>query len=161
MLSRFFKRSAPGKASEFGPAEPIFPAEEIVAGRVQFDEGAGYVIINKAYDNYPNKKYFPWCIQITLEYREKNENGLPGDSEGLLLNEMEDRLEEFIKKSHQTHFVARVTRRDFRDIFYYVDHPHFDERETGEFLDEMNNLRNLNFRIDRDETWSFVSGLIE
>ena len=149
------------KANAEKPIEPIFPEEKISTGKIEFEDGVGFLIVNEAYNNYPNKKYFPWCIQITLEYKDKNENGLPSESEADILNKIEDDMEAFIKQSHQTHFIGRVTKRDFRDILYYVDLPNFDEKSTREFLDRMNDIRKLNFSIEKDETWSFVSGLLK
>ncbi|MBI1307592.1 MAG: DUF695 domain-containing protein [Bacteroidetes bacterium] len=100
-------------------------------------------------------------MQITLEYQNKNESGLPDDTEAIVLNDMEEELEAFIKQHHQTHYIGRVTRRDYRDIIFYVDKPNFEENSTADFLDRMNDIRHLNFRIDRDENWHFVSGLLK
>ena len=160
MFKRLFRKSATDQSVSNAPIEPIFPAESISVAQVDFDEGPGFVMVNQAYNDYPNKTHFAWCVQITIEYQDTNENGLPSEAESHVLNEMEDQIESFIQKDHQTHFIGRVTRKNYRDIIFYTDRPKYEDQSTREFLDRMNELRNLNFRVDRDEEWSFVSGLI-
>ena len=153
------KKSEPEKS--FGPTEPIYPGEQFTVGQIDTDEGIGFVNVNQAYENYPNKKYYPWCAQLLLEFKDKNENGHPTDKEAEILNELEDKIESFLKRNHKVHFIGRITRKDFRDLIYYIDEPRLDQEETKTFFDEINSLRGVNFNLDKDPDWNFVSGLIK
>ncbi|MFA0961657.1 DUF695 domain-containing protein [Roseivirga sp. BDSF3-8] len=160
MLKYLFGRNK-NQGKNFGPAEPIYPGENFLVRQIETQEGIGFVIVNQAYDNYPNKKHFPWCAQFLLEFKDKNENGHPTDQEAEVLNKLEDKIENFLKVKHKVHFIGRVTRKDFRDLIFYIDQPRLDQDETKSFFDQINAIRGVNFNLDKDPEWKFVSGLIK
>ena len=160
-----FKNLFGGKKEEpknYGPKEPVFPGELFAITEITDEEGF-YAIanINQSYENYPNKKYFPWCVLLTVEYEEKNDDGLPTDKEAEVLNNIEDKIESYVNQKHKVHFIGRVTRKDFRDVIFYIDFPSFNQQETNQFMDEINAIRRINFRLDKDPEWNFVSGLLK
>ncbi len=140
---------------------PIFPGENFLATELEFEEGTGFVVVNEAYINYPNKRLFPWSVQVLIEYQLKHETGLPTDEEASVLNEIEDEIVDFLKVNHQVHFIARLTRKDYRDLLYYIDQPGFDQKKSNEFFEKINLKRKLNFNLEKDEEWRFVSGLFQ
>lgn len=144
-----------------GPTEPMYPGEKFTVGQIETEDGIGFVNINQAYDNYPNKKYFPWCAQLLLEFKDMNINGHPTNNEAKVLNGLENKIERFLQKNHQLHYIGRVTRKNFRDLIYYIDQPRLDQEETKIFFDEINSVRGVNFKLDNDPKWEFVSGLIK
>ncbi|MBI1285959.1 MAG: DUF695 domain-containing protein [Flavobacteriales bacterium] len=146
----------------YGPTDPIFPGEEFVGSEINDENGFyGISIVNQAYNNYYNKKYYGWCAQITIEFQDKNENDLPTDSEAKILNDMEDEIEAFLNRKHTVHFIGRVTKKDYRDIIFYLSDPKFNKEEFNSFFDELNAIRRLNFSLEKDLEWELVSGLIE
>ena len=159
MFKNIFKRQ-PRQELHAAQTEPIFPIANFSCGQIETKAGIGIAIVNKAYDAYPNKKDYPWCAQVLIEFKDKNENGHPTDEEANVLNDLEDRFEKFLKRKHTVHFIGRVTRSDFRDLLFYINHPIFDPEETKQFMDEINAVRSINFSLDKDETWDFVSDLI-
>ena len=161
MFKNLFGGNKRQSESKSTPVEPIFPNENFMVGQIDTEEGVGFINVNQAYDNYPNKKHFPWCAQLLIELKDKNENGHPTDQEAVILNELEDRIQSFLKKNHQVHFIGRVTRKDFRDLLFYIDQPRLDQAETKAFFDEINSIRAVNFNLDNDPEWKFVSGLIK
>ena len=161
MFKNLFGRNKINRKNTYGPTEPIYPEEDFVVGQIETEEGVEFVLINQAYDNYPNKKYFPWCAHILLEFKFMNENRHPTDQESEVLNKIEDKIENFLKKKHKVHFIGRVTRKNYRDLIYYIDSPKLGQDETNKFFDEINLIRRVNFDIDRDPEWKFVSGLIK
>lgn len=161
MLKNLFSRNKNEPIKTDKPTEPIYPGENFTVGQIETEEGIGFVNVNQAYENYPNKKYFPWCAQLLLEFKDKNENGHPTDQEAEVLNEIEGKIENFLKEKHSVHFIGRVTRKDYRDLIYYIDHPLFDQESTKDFFDEINAVRGVNFNLDEDPEWVLVSGLIK
>ena len=161
MLKNLFGRNKNESQKIYGPTEPIYPGENFAVRQVETEEVVGIVTVNQAYENYPNKKYFPWCAQLLLEYKDKNENGHPTDQEAEVLNEIEDKIENFLKEKHKVHFIGRVTRKDFRDLIYYIDQPRLDPEGTKIFFDEISSIRGVNFNLDEDPEWKFVSGPIK
>ncbi|TNE79750.1 MAG: DUF695 domain-containing protein [Bacteroidetes bacterium] len=161
MFKNLFVRNKDKQKETYRPTEPIYPGENFTVGRIETEEGGGFVNVNQAYDNYPNKRFFPWCAQLLLEFKDKNENGHPTDQEAEVLNELEDKIDNFLKDKHKVHFIGRVTRKDFRDLIYYIDQPRLDQDETKNFFDEISSIRGVNFNLDKDPEWNFVSGLIK
>lgn len=160
MFKKLFGRK--GKNEGFnGLQEPIFPEGPFAVSQIS-DESGFYGIsnVNRGYNHYPNKKYFPWCVQLTIEFQNTNENGMPNDMESEILDDIEAKIEGFIAAKHKMHFIGRVTRKSFRDVIFYVDSPNFGEAYTNEILDGINKIRRINFSVENDPNWNFVSGLL-
>ncbi len=156
MLNKLFPRKASSK-----PSEPIFPENNFGILQLEIDDSLAIASINTAYNKYPNKKFFPWCAQVLFEISDKNENGHPTNEEAEVLNELEDKVEAFFKENHVVHFIGRLTRNGFRDIFYYLDKPNFDQNKTKIFFDEISAIRAVNFYLDEDSEWDKVAEFIE
>ncbi|MGM0479835.1 MAG: DUF695 domain-containing protein [Bacteroidota bacterium] len=161
MFKKLFGQKKHETKKAYQPTEPIYPGENFTVGQIETEEGIGFVNVNQAYDNYPNKKYFSWCAQLVIEFKDKNENGHPTDQEAEVLNELEDKIEGFLKEKHKVHFIGRVTRKDFRDLIYYIDQPRLDQERTRVFFDDISSIRGVNFDLDEDPEWKLVSGLID
>jgi len=159
MFKNLFKKNEPKK---YGPIEPIYPGESFEVAEISDDNGFfGFSSVNKAYDNYPNKKYFPWWIQVTLELKDVNEKQMPSESESKLLEELENKIEAFISEKHKTHFIGRVTHGGLRDLIFFVNEPRFDQEETSKFFDHIQTIRSVNFEMDKDLEWNNIGGLIK
>ena len=159
MFKNLFSKKEPVK---YGPMEPIFPGELFEFSEITDNEGFyGFSNINKSYDHYPNKKYFPWWIQVTLELVETDDRKMPTENESKILDDLENKIESFISEKHKTHFIGRVTQNGFRDIIFYVDEPRFDGEKTNIFFDQVQEKRKVNFNMEKDIDWKNVSGLIK
>ncbi|MBN9382817.1 MAG: DUF695 domain-containing protein [Chitinophagaceae bacterium] len=148
----------------FGPAqpqEPIFPGESYTLLKVNMPEGLALATVNKAYDNYPNKAFYPFFVGIELEVIEKNDNGHPLDDEAERLNQIQEDIEAFLKQKHTVHFVARVTRNGARDIMIYIDNPKLTQEEVANFCGKIQKERQIIFGIQMDSAWTAVSGFVK
>lgn len=154
-----FKKLFSGKIKS-DPIEPIFPKENYSIFKLDMEDGLAFATVNTGYNDYPNKGHFPWCAQIVISIHGKNDNGHPTDEESVVLNDLESKITEFLKMTQTVHPVGRVTRNGERDIIYYIDEPRLDQKETKEFFDEINAVRNLNLTVERDPKWEFVSAFI-
>jgi hypothetical protein len=141
--------------------KPIFPKESFGVWETEMDGAFALAVINAGYNRYPNKKFFLWSAQILIETGENDENGYPSANEAELLNMLEDWIEAFFKENHVTHFIGRLTRKGYRDIFYYLDRPNFDQYKTKKFFDEISAIRGINFYLKEDEKWDNVAQFIE
>lgn len=74
------------------PSEPIIPAENFSVLKLTIDDSLVLATINTGYDNYPNKKFYPWYTAVLMEVGDKNENGHPTNEEAELLNSLEDKI---------------------------------------------------------------------
>jgi len=102
------------------PTEPILPGEKFAIVKLNMKDGLAIATVNKAYDNYQNKAFYPWFVGVELQVIDGNENGHPKDDEALRLNGIQVQLELLLKEQHVVHPVARVTRNGFRDIMIYI-----------------------------------------
>jgi hypothetical protein len=150
-LKNLFSRKSEGK-----PVEPIFPGESFTIFKLNFPDGWGLATANKAYDNYANKSFYAWHVLVELEVIVKNENGHPIDEEALKLNELEEKVNAFLKQSQTVHFVARITRNGFRDLLFYIDKPTITQQQLSAFCDEVMNERGINLGIQEDPKWKAV-----
>jgi hypothetical protein len=141
--------------------EPIFPGENFSILRLNMSDGLAFATVNMAYENYPNKAFYPFLVGIELEVLEKNENGHPNDADASKLNQIQDEIEEFLKQRQTVHPVARVTRNGTRDILIYIDSPKLTKEEIRLFCDRIQKDRPINLSIEKDPTWSSVSGFLK
>ena len=124
-------------------------------------DGLAFATVNKAYDNYSNKSFYPWLVAVELQIIDKNDNGHPTDQEAAQLNAIQEKLETWLKNQHTVHSVARVTRNGFRDLLVYIDKPKLTQEEVNNFFTDIQKEREVNFAIQQDPNWGAVSGFIK
>jgi hypothetical protein len=149
-----------GKDQSGTPSEPIFPGENFSIIKLEMKDGLAFATINKAYDNYKNKPFYPWLVGVELEIIDKNDNGHPTDDEAVRLNTIQEELETLLKKEHTVHSVARITRNGFRDLLIYINKPGLTQ-EINDFFAGIQKERKVNFGIHNDSSWNAVSGFIK
>jgi len=129
--------------------------------KVDMPDGLAIATVNKAYENYPNKKHYPFFVGIELEIIDKNDNGHPLDEEAARLNQIQEEIEAFLKQKQTVHPVARVTRNGARDLLIYIDTPKLTQEEVAAFCDKIQKERQINFEIQKDSDWNTVSGFVK
>ena len=67
-----------------------------------------------------DKTHLLW---ISLQMINPNENGLSSKEEFEQLNEIEDRLQEFILKNHSSVYAGRLTNNGHRNFYFYMGDP--------------------------------------
>ena len=157
MFKKLFGKSSNNKQ----PSEPIIPKENYSIFHLDMESGLAFATINTGYNNYPNKEFYPWYAAILMEIQDKNDNGHPTDEEASILNDLEDRITQFLNKTQVAHRIGRVTRNGERDIIYYLSNPKFDPDETKLFFDSINAIRPMNFTIEKDKSWKNVGGFLK
>ena len=143
------------------PVEPIFPGESFSILKLNMPEGLAFATVNKAYDRYKNKSYYPWLAGVEIQIIESNDNGHPTDSEAVRLNQIQEEFENLLKQKHTVHSVVRVTRRGFRDLFIYTDMPKLTQDEVTSYFDRILKEREINFGFQADPYWKAVAGFIK
>jgi hypothetical protein len=156
ILKKIFERGQTGE-----PIEPIFPGEAFALIKLDMKDGLAFATVNKAYDNYPNKAFYPWFLGVELQIIDKNDNGHPTNEEAAYLNAIQERLEILLKEKHTIHSIARVTRNGFRDIMIYIDKPKLTQDQINNFFKDIQKDREVNFGIHQDSSWNAVSGFIQ
>lgn len=149
-----------GQSGATQPTEPIFPGESFSLLKLNMADGLAFATVNKAYENYPNKSFYPFFVGIELEVVDKNDNGHPVDTEAARLNQIQEEIEAFLKQKHTVHSVARVTRNGARDLLIYIDTPKLTQEELNAFFDDILKERQVNFSIQKDASWNAVSGFM-
>jgi hypothetical protein len=122
------------------PTEPIFPGENFSIIKLSLPDGLAFATVNKAYENYPNKSFFPWLAGLEIQVLDKNENGHPSDSEAIVLNQIQEDFEGFLKNKHTVHSIVRVTRNGFRDLLIYIDKPRLKQEEVDAFFEDIKKI---------------------
>ena len=117
--------------------------------------------INQYFKGYKNKSNFPYSLWITVETKDKNENGHPTGEEAALFNNLEDSIISKLDKETPYCFIGRTTRNGFREIMFYVSDKDYADKLIGEFVKEDRFKRKVNYNIGPDKTWESISGFIE
>ncbi len=143
------------------PIEPIFPGENFTILKLDMPDGLAFAMVNKAYDNYINKSFYPWLAGVEIQVIESNENGHPTDSEAVHLNQIQEEFEKLLKQKHTIHSLVRVTRKGFRDLLIYTDTPKLTQEEVNKFFESFLKERKINFSFQKDPDWKAVSGFIK
>ena len=156
-----FKKIFGIRSSNNSSIEPIVPKENYSIFKLTIDNGLAFATINTGYNNYPNKKTYPWYTEVIMKIHDKNENGHPTNEEAEVLNDLENRITNFLKLTQTVHTLGRVTRNGERDIIYYIDQPNLDESKVKEFFDSINAIRSVNLTLKKDEHWANVGAFIK
>ena len=60
-----------GQSEAAQPDEPVFPGENFSILKLNMPDGLALATVNKAYENYPNKSFYPFFVGIELEINQK------------------------------------------------------------------------------------------
>jgi hypothetical protein len=145
-----------GGTSVSQPLEPVFPGESFSILKLDYSDGWGLATVNNAYDNYPNKSFYPWHVLIEIEVIDQNQNGHPTITEAEKLNNIEKDIENLMKQSQTVHFVARIIKNGFRELLYYIDQPRLKQGDLNAFCDNIMKERGINFTMQEDPLWKLV-----
>ena len=129
--------------------------------RFQIDNQECFAIINEYFKNFKYKSNFPYSLWIKVETLEKNENGHPIDKEAKLFNDLEDSIIKTFDNKTPFCFIGRTTRNGFREIMIYVTDKEKAIELMDKFIAQDSFKRKIEYSIDKDESWTSVSGLIE
>jgi hypothetical protein len=157
MFKKLFGKSSNHKLEP----ESIIPKENYSIFKLELEGGLAFATINAGYDNYCHKKAYPWYAVVVMEIQDRNENGHPTNEEAKVLNDLEDRITQFLNKTQTAHKIGRVTRNGEKDIIFYLSNPRLDPAETKIFFDSMNVVRPMNFTVEKDESWKNVKAFLK
>ena len=87
-----------------------------------------------AYKDYNKKKQYPWCltINIALDLKHVDKNGLPLNTESHVANKLEDDLINSIRKIATVHYIGHLYNDSFLDVYAYLDSP----EKANQFLQQ-------------------------
>jgi hypothetical protein len=122
------------------------------------DEKLCFATINQYFKDYENKSNFPYSLWVTVETKDKNEEGHPVDTEALLFNNLEDSLiEKFVIKTPFC-FIGRTTRDGYRELMFFVVDKEKATLVMNEFIKQDQFKRKIEFSVNLDTEWESVSG---
>jgi hypothetical protein len=127
----------------------------------QIDDKVCFASINQYFKDYKSKSDFPFSFWVTVETREKNQNGHPRASEALVFNKLEDSLiSKFLNRTPFC-YIGRTTRDGYREIMFYVSDKAKSEEIITEFAKEDAFKRKIKLEITSDPKWETVSGFYQ
>ncbi|MEN0055559.1 MAG: DUF695 domain-containing protein [Mucilaginibacter sp.] len=142
----------------------IFPPENFSVVKANLENGKPVIgSINMAYKSYEQKNAYPWCLtlNIALELKNVDKNGLPTKSESDIANKFEDELFNQIKKLTTAHYIGHLYNDSFLDIYIYLQEP----KKVHEYLQSQVNkkgiTRGFGYEIKQDPNWSTVQSLLK
>lgn len=110
-------------------------------------------IINSDALDWDRKASHPWIALIEIKYDGKNNNGMPGEKEYELLNEIEDHIIVSFKDADGYVNIGRQTADSMREIYFAC----IDFRKPSKILYEVqqhySNKMDIQFDIYKDKYW--------
>ena len=152
LLSTFFNTKAQDKNS-------IYPKENFSVIQAKLRNGKPVIgSINMAYKNYNKKAQYAWCltINIGLDLKNVNENGLPLQSESDIANKFEDELIKNISKYATVHYIGHLYNDSFLDIYIYLDKPEMIDQYLKKEVNKKDVTRGFAYEIKKDVDWNIV-----
>lgn len=103
-------------------------------------------VVNHDLLNWDRKASHPWIVVLALKYDGKQSNGLPGESDYRLLNEIEDQIIEELKDADGYLNVGRQTADSVREIYFAC----VDFRKPSKVMYEIEKRYQAKFEITYD-----------
>jgi hypothetical protein len=117
--------------------------------------------INEYFKGYKNKVDFPYSLWITVETKDKNNDGHPTGEESFLFNQIEDGIIEKLDKKTPYCYIGHITRNGYREIMFYISDNSEVSKLIDTFIAENKYKRQIKYSIELDKNWESVSGFIE
>jgi len=137
----------------------IIPDENYQILEFEQENLPGVAVVNSSLKRFEPKEVFSWHCSLMLELENLIENGMPSKEEIEIIDEFGDYLDRMIKVNDEhpnALFLARITWNGTRELIWRV----FDPEVTNEFLSKLinnnNNSREFDYRIDLDEDWKLA-----
>jgi hypothetical protein len=124
----------------------------------EIDKKPCLALINQSFKNYAHKSDFPYAVWITVETREKNENGHPLINESNLFKRIEDSVNSRFAGSIPFCYIGHTTRDGYREIMIFVSDLKKANQLMNEFVSQKIFDRDIKFDIAEDREWESVSG---
>lgn len=160
-MASIFSNLFGGSSNKGKPEEKkrIFPPDHFSVLQTEIDGKSVLGSMNQAYKNYDQKAEYRWLLHIEVALEQANllEDGLPGNDEMAVANQLEEELLAGIRAVATAHYVGHMFFDGFLDVYVYVDAA----KETHDFLQSQVNkdglLRPFSYEINEDAEWVGVS----
>lgn len=112
--------------------------------------------VNSVYKNFTRKSEFPFHLMISIDMKEKDEQGFPSANESAALIAVEEYFFKKLSDTTRYHFVGRNDWNGWREMLFYVDDPNAAAAMLNKISQETNPIREFEFRIMKDDNWQGV-----
>ena len=140
------------------------PAEDLTVSRTVFDLDVAVVVHNQALRDFKDRKYYPWCCSVIVNYDSVVAKGMPPKEEAEAVLKQIDHIDEVLKRN-QEHpnalFTARITRKGQLQVFWQL----YDAKIAQQYLDYVvsSNVlgHEMEYSISYDEDWDNVKLFVD
>lgn len=138
----------------------FIPEEEYSVGEFVQDNLPGIAAVNISLCNFEPKVVFSWHLSILIQLEDLIENGMPSESEVMLIDDFEDKLDEILKgpssKKVNALFFARITWNKTMELIWRVYDPEVANPELQKIIEHKAHPRLFDYRIDHDPEWKLT-----
>ena len=118
------------------------------------DDGLPAVcVVNQSLVDFEQKIVFSWWLSIIVDSHDSIGNGMPTNAEVQILDQIGDDFNEGLKRDGNALFYARITSNDTRQFIYRVHDPEKANSYLMEIIDNEENIRSFDFKMEHDEKW--------
>lgn len=128
------------------------------------DNKPAVVVVNTSLRDFKNRDVFGWTCNLTIEYKDLANNGMPTSEESELVLNWVTQLDSVIK-GNQEHpnalFLARETFDGMLDVYWQVYDPEPVHQYLQSIIQEKKYLREMDYRIEQDIQWKKVEWFLQ
>ncbi|MEZ4687721.1 MAG: DUF695 domain-containing protein [Bacteroidia bacterium] len=139
----------------------VIPEEAFLGIRFIQEEKPGNALINRNLVEFEPKFVFSWHCSVLIECKNLDERGFPLASEIAKLDQLANFLDKKIKSGKGGNpnalFLAKITWNGTQELIWRVFDPELANNMLLDLIDQNNNAREFDFRIDEDENWELAS----
>jgi hypothetical protein len=140
-----------------------YPKDKFGVIKAKYSDGSLAIgAFNRGYNEYAEKSNYPWSLKINMELNPKNcnPNGLPLATETELANQIEDDLVKNMSKISPIHNIGHLFNSNHLEIYLYIrDKNKIDEWLQMEIKKE-NLIRSFTYEINEDEKWELIENFM-
>ncbi len=120
----------------------------------QAEDGTPFIMnINTSVLQWDKKASHPWLFYIDLHYDGKNNNGLPSPEQSEEMNELEDKLMEFLPNKDGNIYIGRTTGDNNRRIYFTCKEFRTSIKNIENFISNHSNDFTIEYDFYKDKYW--------
>ena len=161
-----YAKKSKGSSSEKQEEVSVAIPEEVfsVVESMSEDNKPAVAVVNTSLRDFKNRDVFGWTCNLTIEYKDLANNGMPSQEEYNLVVNWVTQLDSVIKgdpKHPNALFLARETFDGMMDVYWQVYDPEPVHQYLQSIIQGEKYLRELDYRIEKDIQWKKVARFLQ
>ena len=161
-----YAKKSKGPSSEKQEEVSVAIPEEVfsVVESMSEDNKPAVAVVNTSLRDFKDRDVFGWTCNLTIEYKDLDNNGMPTSEEYNLVVNWVTQLDSVIKGDPEhpnALFLARESFDGMMDVYWQVYDPEPVHQYLQSIIQGKKYLRELDYRIEQDVQWKKVEWFLQ